>query len=153
MKTKMTTKKALIITAEHYRWLEKNPKALPNEWPGWEKYGIDVSIGSDDRNPLCVVADGDCMKCPLIALWIKDSGALPLNKRTMSCLDDNSPHVIRFNKRHSDKKEDKELVLKAIRSIYLEAEYALENGVREPDMSVFRIKREKRSEISRVRRS
>ena len=144
MRRAMTTKKALQITAENHRWLADNPTALPSDWPGWEKYSIDVSVTSKDKHPLCEVAGGKCLDCPLIALWIEDSGGLPVSQRLKSCLVGTSPWSIRQKLRHSIYKEDKVKALEANEVIYLEAEYALENGVREPDLSIYLPKREKR---------
>lgn len=145
MRRAITTKKALKMTAEHHRWLADNPKAHPSEWPGWDKYGYDLSVTSKDRNPLCEVAAGKCMDCPLIALWIEGSADLPEEQRLKSCLVRTSPFMIRTNRYHSIKEEDKEAALGASKAIYLEAEYALENGVREPDLSIYLPKREKRA--------
>ena len=144
MKRAMTTKKALTITAELHRWLADKPKALPTDWPGWEKYGIDVSVSSKDRHPLCEVAAGKCLDCPLIALWIEGSGVLPATERLKSCLVSTSPWMIRRNLRHSAHKEDRVKVVEAAEVIYLEAERALESGVRAPDLSIYQPKREKR---------
>lgn len=137
MKRRMTLKKSLKITAERYRWLFNNPRALPADWPGWEDYGFDMSITSKDKNPLCQVAEGNCSNCPLIALWIKDSGDLPRKQRLKSCLVRTSPFMVRQRNRHSIKKVDKAAALDASLAIFTEAEYALANGVREPDLSIY----------------
>ena len=144
MKRAMTTKKALKITAEQYRWLADNPKAHPSDWAGWDKYGYALSIMSKDRDPLCEVAAGNCMDCPLIALWIKDGGTLPKEQRLKSCLVNTSPYMVRTNHRHSIREEDKEAALEASIAIFTEAEYAIKNGIREPDLSIYRAKRTRR---------
>ena len=144
MKRRMTVKKALRITAEHFRWLEEHPKAAPNDWPGFSDYGIDVSIKSKDKYPLCEVADGNCMRCPLIALWIKDSGDLPDRQKLKSCLVRTSPWSIRQTSKDCFTLKDRQPAIDATRSIYLEAEYALEHGVREPDLSIYEVKRTRR---------
>jgi hypothetical protein len=145
MRRATTTKKALKITAEHYRWLADNPTDHPSKWPGWDKYGYDLSVTSRDKNPLCEVATGKCGECPLIALWIEGSGNLPKEQRLKSCLVRTSPFMVRTNLYYSIKEEDKKAALTAARAIYLEAEYALENGIREPDLSIYLPKREKRA--------
>ena len=145
MRRAMTTKKALKMTAEQYRWLADNPKALPSDWPGWDEYGFDMSVTSKDRNPLCAAAGGKCLDCALIALWIEGSGELPAEKKLKSCLVKTSPFMVRGNLRHSIKEEGKEAAYLAATKIYSEAEYALENGVREPDLSIYLPKREKRA--------
>ena len=143
MKRRMTTKKALRITAEQHRWLAKNPKALPSDWPGWEDLDFDMSVTSKDKDPLCQVAEGNCMKCPLIALWIQDSAGLPKNQQLKSCLVRTSPFMVRQRFRHSIRSYEREEALEAATAIFIEAEYALENGVREPDMSIY-VKRARR---------
>ena len=143
MKRRMTTKKALRITAERYRWAAANPKALPSDWPGWEEYGFDMSVTSKDKDPLCQVAEGDCMRCPLIALWIQDSGGLPRKQRLKSCLVRTSPLMVRQGLRHSIRPGEREQALEASLAIFTEAEYALENGPREPDLSIY-VKRARR---------
>ncbi len=144
MKRRMTTKKALRITAERYRWLAANPHALPSDWPGWEDYGFDMSVTSKDKDPLCQVADGDCSNCPLIALWIQDSGDLPRNQRLKSCLVRTSPYMVHQRFRHAFREDDREKAYLATTKIYAEAEFALENGVREPDLSIYEVKRKRR---------
>lgn len=145
MRRAMTTKKALQITAERHRWLADNPKALPSDWPGWAKYGFDMSVTSKDKDPLCQAAGGKCLDCPLIALWIEGSEVLPEDRRLKSCLVSTSPLMVRTNLRGSIYKEDKERVYLATSKIYAEAEYALLNGVREPDLSIYLPKKEKRA--------
>ena len=144
MKRRMTTKKALRITAERYRWLADNPKALPSDWPGWADYGFDMSTTSKDKDPLCQVAEGSCLRCPLIALWIEGSEALPRKQMLKSCLVRTSPLMSRQRLRHSIRHDDIELAYLSTTKIYAEAEYALENGIREPDLSIYEVKRKRR---------
>lgn len=151
MKRRMTAKKALRITAERHRWLAANLHALPADWPGWEDHGFDMSISSKDKDPLCQVAEGNCMKCPLIALWIQDSGDLPRKQRLKSCLVRTSPLMVRQRLHRSFPEADKELAYLATTKIYAEAEYAIANGPREPDLSIYAKRKRRVREVAEER--
>ena len=51
--------------------------------------------------------------------------------------------MVRQRFRHSIRSYEREEALEAATAIFIEAEYALENGVREPDMSIY-VKRARR---------
>jgi hypothetical protein len=129
-KKKITVKEALKITRDHYKWREKNPKAVRHDWPEWKKLGYDFSHTDSGvfKNPLCLVAEGSCLACPLIALWMEGSEKIEETdlKFIVNCMIKTSLHMTAFNDNDPLRKKAKE----AYKRIWEECDRALKKGIR-----------------------
>lgn len=148
----MTTKEALQITRDYYKWLEKNPKAIKADWPGWKKIGVSFSVFEKSAaDPLCQVAQKDCRKCPMISHWMANSQDLSGAEKFTSCLVKTSNYMKMLNT--LDPKMTKEKRAEVAREIWEAADSYLENGV--PDYEppkASRVRREKKERVKRKTR-
>lgn len=148
--SEMSVKESLLITRDYYKWLEKNPKAIKADWPGWEKLGIsfDVFTKNKTKDPLCQVAQKDCKKCPMISHWMKDAGSLKGAEKFTSCLVKTSPVMLLLNT--LDPKMTKEKRAEIAREVWEAAELYLEKDV--PVYGLPKATRVTRDRKDRVRR-